>query len=183
MTTDAPVPENPLIDLPLVGWPVALLDKLFIDLGHSAWWAQTMEFMILMIVLFAVATMVLGRIVPWLSAELRAQARWLVAPVPAVLLAPEWLVTKLIVRFGKTPGRIVHGYGDSVLLLASGLETGLIMMARLLGGVGRCGRPIACLLIVFGFLVWNSASCLPDSVTCVSPVQQWGRLLATPRGG
>ncbi|MFE7719705.1 hypothetical protein ACFU44_11770 [Nocardia rhizosphaerihabitans] len=182
MTSPFPV-GNPLIELPVAGGLVAQLDKLLLDLGYSVWWAETMEFMILMIVLFAVTTAVFERLIPWLSDKLLGQAGLLTAPVPAVLLAPEWLVTKLMIRSGYTPGRIVFGYGDGVLLLTDGLEAGLTTVLRFFGAVGKYGRPIACLLIVFGFLSWNSSSCVRDSESCVSPAQHWSRQLATTPAG
>ncbi|MGS2805889.1 hypothetical protein [Nocardia sp. MW-W600-9] len=178
MTSLSPA-GNPLIELPLVGGAVAQLDRLLLDLGYSIWWAETMEFMILMIVLFAAVTAVLGRLLPWSCAKLIGHVGLLAAPVPAILLAPEWLVTKLIVRSGRAPGRIVYGYGSGVLLLADGLETGLSTVLRLLVRVGTYGRPIACLLIVLGFLSWNSAACVRDSVPCVSPAQHWSKQLTT----
>lgn len=169
---------NALAELPLVGDFLGQVDQLLLDLGYSVWWAQTVEFMILMIVLFVVLVTLLGRFVPWMSAELVRRTDRLVAPFPALLLAPEWLATTLIVKFGGTPGRIVYAYGDGVLLLEDALKALLTGGLRIFGVIGRFGRPITCLLIVLGFLTWNSGSCVGDgSETCVSPARHWSQQL------
>ncbi|WP_336081109.1 hypothetical protein [Nocardia sp. SSK8] len=184
MASPTPV-GNALAELPLIGDFLGQVDRLLLDLGYSVWWAQTIEFMILMTVLFVVLTTVLGRFVPWVSKALAHRTDRLVAPLPALLLAPEWVATTLIVKFGGTPGRVVYGYGDGVLLLADGVQALLAGGLRILGVIGRFGRPITCLLIVLGFLSWNSGSCVGgESQTCVSPARHWSQQLddaAAPR--
>ncbi|WP_278263547.1 hypothetical protein [Nocardia sp. AG03] len=174
-----------MTELPLIGGILGETDRLLLDLGYSVWWAQTVEFMILMIVLFVALTTLLGRFVPWVSDALVRRADRLVAPLPALLLAPEWVATTLKVRLGGTPGRVVYGYGDGVLLLVDGVQALLTGGLRILGVIGRFGRPITCLLIVLGFLSWNSGSCVGgDPQTCVSPARHWSQQLddaAAPR--
>lgn len=171
--TSPGVEGNPLTEFPVGGGLVAQLDKLLLDLGFTAKWAETVEFLIMAAVAFAVLTVAVGKLVPWLSGKLVGHEDRLTAPIPAVLLAPEWMVTKLLAKAGRKPGTLVYGYGESVLVLADGLQAFLAVVLRILGSVGKFRRLIACALLVLGFLSWNSGTCVADSQPCLSPVQHW----------
>ncbi|MEV2226296.1 hypothetical protein AB0E01_41530 [Nocardia vinacea] len=170
-----------MIDFPIAGDAVALSDKFLLDLGLSALWAETIEFAVLMIVFFVVLVSILGRLVPWLSKRLFEPARQLVATVPALLLAPEWVVTKLLRRFGRAPGPMVYSYGEGVFALTDGIRLFVSEALQLLGALGRFSRPIAGVVVVAGVLLWNSGSCVDSSNPCVSPVQSWVQLVGTSK--
>ncbi|MGW6427609.1 hypothetical protein ACWF82_33475 [Nocardia sp. NPDC055053] len=171
--SDPLVAGNPLIELPVFGGLIAQLDKVLLDLGFTAKWAETVEFLTTAAVAFTVLTVVVGKLVPWVSGKLVGHEERLTAPVPVVLLAPEWLVTKLLVKAGRKPGAFVYGYGESVLVLVDWLRATLAVVLRILGSVGKFRRAIAGILLVLAFLSWNSGSCVADSQPCVSPVQHW----------
>lgn len=171
--TNPAITMNPLTEIPFGGGLIRQFDKLLLDLGFAARWAETVEFLIIVGVVFAVLTLAVGKAVPWVSGKLAGHEERLTAPVPAVLLAPEWVVTKALVRAGRVPGSFVHGYGESVLVLVDWLQAALAAVLRLLGSAGKHARPIAGVLLVLGFLSWNSNSCVADTLPCVSPVQHW----------
>ncbi|WP_327109679.1 hypothetical protein OHB12_17510 [Nocardia sp. NBC_01730] len=171
--TNPGITVNPLTELPFGGGLIRQFDKFLLDLGFTARWAETVEFLMIVGVVFAVLTLAVGKLVPWVSGKLAGHEERLTAPVPAVLLAPEWVITKALVKAGRIPGSFVHGYGESVLVLVDWLQAVLAAVLRLLGSVGKYGRPIAGVLLVLGLLSWNSNSCVGDSLPCVSPVQHW----------
>ncbi|APE33960.1 hypothetical protein BOX37_08230 [Nocardia mangyaensis] len=173
MTSDLAVADNPLAELPVGGGLVAQLDKLLIDLGFTAQWAAAVEFLILAVVAFLLLSVAIGKVVPWMSGKLNGYEGRLTAPIPAVLLAPEWMVTTLLVKAGRKPGAIVYGYGEAVLALTDWLQAALSVVLRFLGSVGKFSRQIAIAVLVLGFLSWNSSSCVADSQPCISPVQHW----------
>ncbi|MFD8100290.1 hypothetical protein ACFV24_12195 [Nocardia fluminea] len=162
-----------MTELPVGGGLIRQFDKFLLDLGFAERWAETVEFLIIVGVMFAVLTLVVGTLVPWASGKLAGHEERLTAPVPAVLLAPEWVVTKTLVRAGRAPGTFVYGYGDCVLVLVDWLQAALAAVLRLLGSVGKYGRPIAGALLVLGLLSWNSNACVADIVPCMSPAQHW----------
>lgn len=170
---------NPLLDLPVAGDLVALLDKYLIDLGFSAWWAESVEFVALMVVLFVALTAIVGKLLPLLSDKLLERVDIFVEVVPAVLLAPEWLVTKSLVRLNRAPGCFVYGYGDAVHALADAARQVIVAALRLFGTVARFPRSTVGLLLVMGLLFWNSEYCAGEAYQCVSPVQQWVQLAET----
>ncbi|MFE3725436.1 hypothetical protein [Nocardia sp. NPDC059154] len=165
--------DSPLTDFPVAGNLVAQLDKLLADFGFSAWWAESVEFIVLVVTLFFVLQVLVGKLVPWLSEKLLGRVDLVTAPVPALLLAPEWVVTKFVVRSGRAPGPFVYSYGDGVLALADGLEVVVTAVLRVLTTVGKHRRLIAAVLVILGFLWWNSGTCVGDSRPCVSPAGQW----------
>ncbi|MFC9997134.1 hypothetical protein [Nocardia sp. NPDC127526] len=165
--------ENPLLDLPIVGDLVALFDKCLLDLGFSVWGAESVEFVVLTTVSFAVLTAVVGRLIPYLSDRLINSAGQWAAAIPALLLAPEWLVTKLLGRFGRAPGSMLYGYGDGVFALTDAIGRLVVVVLRLLGRAGKFPHLTVSLFFILGMLVWNSESCVGESDPCVSPVQQW----------
>ncbi|WP_280396123.1 hypothetical protein [Nocardia brasiliensis] len=167
---------NPLVELPVVGDLVALIDKFLLDLGFSAWWAESIEFVVLIVILFVALTAVIGKLIPSLSDKLLERPGHLTAAIPAVLLAPEWLVTKSLGRLGRAPGRVVYGYGEVVHAVADGIRHVAVAVLQLLRKVGRFPHLIVGLLLVLGLLSWNSESCAGESRPCVSPVQQWVQL-------
>ncbi|WP_181699996.1 hypothetical protein [Nocardia sp. GTS18] len=178
--TNPGITVNPLTEIPVGGVLIRQFDKLMLDLGFTVWWAQTVEFLIIVGVVFAVLTLAVGRLVPWVSRKLAGHEERLIAPVPALLLAPEWLVTKALVRFERVPGPFVYGYGESVLVLVDWLQATMAALLRLLGSAANHGRPIAGVLLVLGLLSWNSNSCVADTLPCVSPVQHWTAQLEGP---
>ncbi len=173
MSSTDVVAVNPLTEFPIVGGLVGQLDKLLLDLGFTATWAETVEFLLLAVMTFITLTVAVGNLVPWLSDKLVGHEDRLTAPIPAVLLAPEWLVTTLLVKAGRKPGALVYGYGEGVLTLADWLQAALAVVLRLLGSVGKYRKLIAGALLALALLSWNNGSCVADTQPCVSPVQHW----------
>ncbi|WP_297625722.1 hypothetical protein [Nocardia sp.] len=171
--TNPDITVNPLIEIPFSGGLIRQFDKFLLDLGFAVRWAETVEFLVIIGVLYAVLSLAVGKLLPWVSSKLAGHEERLTAPVPAVLLAPEWAVTKVLVRAGRVPGSFVHRYGEIVLVLVDWLQAALAAVLRLLRSLGKHGRPIAVVLLVLGFLSWNSNSCVADTLPCVSPVQHW----------
>ncbi|MBF5000270.1 hypothetical protein IRT45_24295 [Nocardia sp. BSTN01] len=169
-----------LTTLPLLGGPIGVLDDFLLDLEFSEFWAATVEFVIAAIVLFGILTVVVGILIPRLSNRLCKRTDLVAAAASTVLLAPEWLITRLLIKSGRRPGRIVYTYGYGVLALADGLRIVVDAALRRLAGVGKYRHWVAGLLLVVGLLSWNSVSCAGDSKPCISPARQWVLLIQQP---
>ncbi|MFI6173300.1 hypothetical protein ACIBCN_41435 [Nocardia sp. NPDC051052] len=164
--------------LPLLGGVFESLDKFLLDLRFSMGWAETIEFLVLVVGLFLTLVVAFGRLIPWLATALLESAdQWIIA-VPAVLLAPEWLITRFLRKLGRPPGPIAYSYGDGVLVFADGTRVVATAVLRLIRSTGRVPRSIAAVLLVLGFLSWNSGTCVDHTAPCVSPVQQWVQVTA-----
>ncbi|GAB0107429.1 hypothetical protein JMUB6875_64230 [Nocardia sp. JMUB6875] len=179
--TNPLVAGNPLTGLPLVGSVIGWLDKYLLDLRFPLGSAEAIELLVLIVVLFIVLTSVVGRLIPWLATRLlESSGRWITV-VPAVLLAPEWLVTRFLGRLGRPPGRFVYSYGDGVLALADCILVVMTAVLRMIRSGAKASRTIAAVLLVLGFLLWNSRTCVGDTAPCVSPAQQWVQVAGHPK--
>lgn len=165
---------NPLVNLPVVGPLVALLDSAAVGLGLPQWLSEFGELVLTGVLVLVCLRLLLRRLLPWAGRVLARPAEWLVEAGCVVLLSPELLISRRLRASGRRLPEFIYYYGTIVLGASDGLRR--FCQAMLPGLVIFRKIPSFALvvLLLVGFLVWNHDECsTSDGPACVSPVAQW----------
>ncbi len=168
-----------LTGLPLIGPLVVFLDKPLADLGMPTWLRDTVEFVILLSILYHFAKWLLHHLIPWLVHRLVKPALGLVAITRASLLLPDFIVTRLLTLRKIRPPVLVYSYGNAVLSLADGLESFVRSQFPAISNLRRFPKKLITIALLAAFLLWNGTYCITgtSNQACVSPSTQWRQSL------
>lgn len=163
---------NPLDDVPVVGWAVRMLDEAIAQTGIPMWLRAAVELVVTGIVGYQLLKLVVNRVVPWAGLALVRPVVALMEAVRASLLLPDFAVSTAVRRFGRVPPEPVHTYGQVVTTVVDGAQNAVRTALPKLVATRRTPKALLMVLLVVGFLAWNSQAC--DSKTaCLTPVTAW----------
>lgn len=169
---------NPLVDVPLLGTVVGKLDEAIAEVGLPLWLRAFVEIVLTGVLCFFLLRLLLRRVVPWL-AEAAVRPTLAVTEVArATLLLPDLAVSTAVRRFGRVPPEPVHTYGSMVMAVVDGVQSATRVVLPKLAEVRRLNGVVLLIVLVAGFLFWNSQACATPS-PCVSPVTAWKTSLDT----
>lgn len=166
-TTDA------LGGLPLFGWLVELLHQALLDAGMNAWLAQTLEFILLVVLLYVVTGLVVRRGFPLLQVAARPVVDAVADTLMVLVLLPEFVITWTLTRLRVTLPSIIYLYGDAVVAGNTALKSSTSVVVQVLEWALKKPKPFVIALVFLFFLLWNVNTCLPGPAGCVTPVSQW----------
>jgi hypothetical protein len=166
---------NPLTGIPVFGGIVRVVHGLLTDLGIPPWMAETVEFIGLLVLIYVLLRLLIGRALPWLATVLEPAAGWFFERVAMVLLLPELAATRVRARLGRPPLAASYGYGDLVLGLVNAATSVSRVVLSVLPKARQAPRGVPVALAALLILAWNNGTCTPGEVSgrCVSPATHW----------
>ncbi|MFF3752745.1 hypothetical protein ACFYYH_20155 [Streptomyces sp. NPDC002018] len=166
---------NPLTELPLVGPLVAGADESVMDLGMPLPLAQAVELILLVLGLFFLGRLLVGRVVPWLARLLVGPVVVLIGGLRVLFLLPDLAVARTARRTAARPPVLVYAYGHAVLDGADHLQSAVRTGFPAVAGVTRWSGKVAGLALLAYALYWNGTYCagLGGQRGCEAPAAQW----------
>jgi hypothetical protein len=162
---------NPVSGVPLLGDLLGKLDEAIMQVGFPLWLRAFLELAVSGVACFYLLRLITGRLLPWLATVLVRPACAVVDAARAVLLLPDLAISMAVRRTGHVPPEPVHTYGSVVMTMTDGVQNGVRYLVPKLAAARRANRVALIVVLVAGFLVWNSQAC--TGTPCVAPVTAW----------
>ena len=165
---------NPLTELPAVGGVISVVHSMLTDLGIPLWIAESIELTVLLLVTYLLLRQVFTRLLPWLAAVAAPGVDPMFERLAMVLLMPEYAVTRLLTRTGKTPFAVTYTYGEGVTTIVRAITSVAHVLLGVLPRLRRISKAVPIVLTALLALAWNSDTCMPAGPdACVSPASHW----------
>ncbi|SER22999.1 hypothetical protein SAMN05216188_10960 [Lentzea xinjiangensis] len=164
---------SPLVELPLLGWLVELLDRALLDAGVDAWLARTGEFLLIASLLYVATSLLVRRGFPLLQGVVRPVVDLLADFAMVLVLLPELAVTWTLTRLRLSLPSVIYLYGDAVYAANTAVKSSAAVLVQVLGWLQRKPRLFVIAVVFVLFLLWNTNTCAPGLDGCVTPVSQW----------
>jgi hypothetical protein len=163
-----------LVGYPVVGWLIGLMDGALADLGFVRWLRETIELVLLVIVLYQVAKLLLRHLVPWFAGILVTVLDSAIDLACSLLLLPDLVLTKALLFAGRRPPDLQYACGHGVLGLGDRAKALVQLTVPKLAAVSRMPGFLIFAFVALSLFWWNNADCLSTVAdACSTPVERW----------